>query len=79
MIKDLNHPNIIKAIEFIASDSWTYLVMEMAVGKELQRCEIKNVKSVIKQLLHAVEYLHKNNICHNDIKPENIIYDSSTQ
>ena len=48
LIKDLDHPNIIKAIEFIAADSWTYLVMEMAIGKELQKCEISNVKSVIK-------------------------------
>lgn len=30
LIKNLEHPNIIKAKEFIASDSWTYLVMELA-------------------------------------------------
>ena len=35
LIKDLSHPHIIKAIEFIASDSWTYFVMEKAEGQEL--------------------------------------------
>ena len=30
------HPCIVRPIEFIASESWTYLVMELALGKELQ-------------------------------------------
>lgn len=32
----------------------------------------QKIKKIIKQLLDAVKYLHKNNIIHNDIKPENI-------
>jgi serine/threonine protein kinase len=30
------HPNIIRAIEFIATDRWTYTVLELAKGQELQ-------------------------------------------
>jgi len=31
-----HHPNIIKMQEFIATENWTYTVMELAEGKELQ-------------------------------------------
>ena len=30
------HPNIVRPIEFISTESWTYLVMELAQGQELQ-------------------------------------------
>lgn len=29
------HPNIVRPIEFISTESWTYLIMELAPGKEL--------------------------------------------
>jgi serine/threonine protein kinase len=70
-----DHPNIIKAEEFIATERWTYTVMEYASGVELQNLKnaAEHAKPVMKQLLSAIGHLHKNLICHKDIKPENII------
>ena len=31
---------------------------------------------IMKQLLEAVEHLHKNGIMHRDLKPQNIIFDT---
>lgn len=61
------HPNIVKAKEFIASDSWTYLVMELAEGSEMQQFYDENkeminlsmIKSIIQKLLSAINHLHK--------------------
>ncbi|XP_013854962.1 calcium/calmodulin-dependent protein kinase type 1-like, partial [Austrofundulus limnaeus] len=34
----------------------------------------KDASNVIKQVLQAVCYLHKNSIVHRDLKPENLLY-----
>lgn len=35
MVNIKPHPNIVTAIEFISTEIWTYLVMELANGSEL--------------------------------------------
>jgi serine/threonine protein kinase len=81
----LNHPNIIKIIE-----GWTdidskniYLILEfnnISLKSYLfdHRIYVTQTKSMMKQILQAVEFLHKNELVHRDIRPDNITYDGDT-
>ena len=46
------------------------------INKEKKFSERKT-KIIMSQLLHALNYLHSNNIVHRDIKPENILIEKS--
>lgn len=37
------------------------------------------LRTVFYKLFDALSYLHKKYICHRDIKPDNILYDKTTQ
>eukprot|EP00010_Vexillifera_abyssalis_P005818 CAMPEP_0201553284 /NCGR_PEP_ID=MMETSP0173_2-20130828/22743_1 /ASSEMBLY_ACC=CAM_ASM_000268 /TAXON_ID=218659 /ORGANISM="Vexillifera sp., Strain DIVA3 564/2" /LENGTH=348 /DNA_ID=CAMNT_0047963963 /DNA_START=14 /DNA_END=1060 /DNA_ORIENTATION=- len=80
IMKQLDHPNILKLFEVYEDDEVFYLVMELVQGKELfdkivergQYSE-KDAAHIVRQILSAVEYLHKNDIAHRDLKPENLL------
>jgi serine/threonine protein kinase len=76
--------HLIKATEFIACHSWTYLIMELFEGMELQKfvksesdqgrsLSNEEVKTIMKSLLTGLASLHQAGICHRDIKPENLL------
>ena len=75
------HPLIIKMNEFITTENWTYTIMELADGQELQDFVFQNqnditlkvIKHIMRQLLETIVHLHSQKICHKDIKPENVI------
>lgn len=79
LLKELDHPNIIKVIDFFITKQNLYMVMDKVKGLELMESigEMKydeNVaKSLFKQILEAIAYLHEHGVCHRDIKPSNIL------
>jgi serine/threonine protein kinase len=83
IMKDLNHINIVKYLGYFESGNNIYIVMEYLNGGTLKQY-IENNKDkinenisriIIKQILSALSYLHYTcNICHRDVKPENIMF-----
>lgn len=82
ILKQLDHPNIIKIYEFFEDSKFMYIVMELAQGGELfdkiqnvHHFSEKKAAEIFQQVLSGVNYLHKHNIVHRDLKPENILFD----
>ena len=82
LLKNLDHPNIVKFYDFFEEEENIYLMMEFLEGctlkQYIQKTEViseNNARIIIKQLLTALSYLHYAcDICHRDIKPENIMF-----
>lgn len=77
----LDHPNIIKLFETFEDARSIYLVMELCLGGELfdriadseTGFSEQVAAKLVKQILSAVFYMHKNSIAHRDLKPENFL------
>ena len=82
--KSLDHPNIVRALDFGQEGSIYYLVMEFVEGQDLwQRIEEvgrlpeKEAVELIVQAARGLHEAHKNGIIHRDVKPENIMLDGA--
>ncbi|CAG9989761.1 unnamed protein product [Clonostachys byssicola] len=82
IMRQLDHPNIIKLVEFAESRQYYYIVLELAPGGELFHQIVRLTyfsedlsRHVIVQVAKALEYLHEEKgVVHRDIKPENILF-----
>lgn len=81
IMKQINHPNILKLLDSYESFSNYFLVLEFINGGEIFNKIIEFTyfseilsKHIFLQLLSSLEYLHLNNIVHRDIKPENLLF-----
>jgi len=79
----LDHPNIVKVIDF--SNSFPYLVLEYIDGENAlltygnNSAPLDERYAVLLQLHDAIKYLHLNNFIHRDIKPSNVIIEKHTK
>ncbi|TNV80972.1 hypothetical protein FGO68_gene3591 [Halteria grandinella] len=83
ILKNLDHPNILRLYEVFEDKKYIYLVTEFCQGGELfdeiiarGKFSERDAAHVIKQLLSAISYCHTRKICHRDLKPENILIDN---
>lgn len=80
ILRNLDHPNIIRTFEFFEDSKRLYLVMEYCGGGELfteilkrQSFSEEDSAKIFFQILSAVSYLHSKGIVHGDLSPENIL------
>ena len=78
ILKNLDHPDIVRIIESFNTKNSYILITEYCEGGELFD-QVKNQLSetqiavIFKQILSGLAYLHSNNIVHRDLKLENIL------
>ncbi|OWF49833.1 calcium/calmodulin-dependent protein kinase type IV-like isoform X2 [Mizuhopecten yessoensis] len=76
----LSHPNLIRLKEVFETPTKLQLVLALAKGGELfDSIETrgtyteKEAAHIMRDILEAVQYMHKNGVTHRNIKPENLL------
>jgi formylglycine-generating enzyme required for sulfatase activity len=82
ILAELDHPNVVRILDYFEENGTAYLVMEMINGQSL-RDELEDagraglpesrVRELIEQLVLALEVIHERKIYHLDLKPENVM------
>ena len=85
ILKNLEHPNIIKIYECFDDNENVYIISEYCdegdlLGKmeEMHSMNEIVVKFLMGQILNAISYLHSNRVFHGDIKLENVMLNKAT-
>jgi len=83
VMRRLHHENVISMSEVYESVGELFIVMELAEGGELFdriRAQAtgsyseKDAQSVLRQICQGLDYLHKNQLAHCDLKPDNFLF-----
>ena len=82
MLKEVDHPHIIKFFEVYESVNKYFLVQEYCSGGTLQdrmdqregNFKEHQICDIIWQIMISVNYLHARHIAHRDIKPDNFMF-----
>ena len=76
------HLNVLQLVDTYDSDADHVLIVEYAKNGDLLDFLLENGKlpeskarDFFTQTLHGIQHLHNHNICHRDVKPENLLLD----
>ncbi|CAO3615849.1 unnamed protein product [Mucor hiemalis] len=83
IMRNMQHKNIVRLVQFSESDDYYFLVLELCQGGELFHRIVELTyfsedlaRHVIVQVAEGIRYLHEEcGVVHRDIKPENILFD----
>lgn len=86
ILKEFDHPNLVKILDLFQDDDSVYIVEELFHGKELldliEKKHMLNeafVCNIVNQVLQALAYCHGQNVIHRDVRPENILIEEGTK
>ncbi len=79
---ELNHPHLVRTIDFGESKGTYYIAMEVVEGGTLDHhlnvsgaIPERTALKIARDLLGALQYAHEKGLIHRDIKPSNILFD----
>lgn len=85
ILKQTDHPNIVKIFEYYEDRTYFHLIMEYISGGKLLNYLAKTktfsettAAHFIQQILSALVYCHEKGIIHGDLEPDNTLLDSFT-
>src|SRR5436190_2149299 len=85
-IARLDHPHIVRVLDFGIEDQAPYLVMEYTPGGTLRsrhprgaRLPVEQIVTYVKQIASALDYAHQHHVIHRDIKPENLLLNTQQE
>jgi serine/threonine protein kinase len=85
LMKSMEHPNIVRCIDFFNDRDQLHIVMEYLRGGNLVQKIIQRdsfdenqARDIIKAILSAINYCHERGIVHRDIKPDNLLLSSES-
>ncbi|CAJ1379758.1 unnamed protein product [Effrenium voratum] len=80
LLKSLDHPHIVKCVEWFQTHSSLYLVMELVDGGDLLHNILsggafaeEDAQRLFRPICEAVAYLHEKEVVHRDLKPDNVL------
>ncbi|GAX20770.1 calcium/calmodulin-dependent protein kinase I [Fistulifera solaris] len=84
VLKELNHPNIIRLYDVFEEKDYYFLVTEKMMGGELfdrivqkSYYNEKEARDTALVLFQAISFCHQKKIAHRDLKPENLLLTST--
>jgi len=81
LLKQLQHPNIVRLYDVVHTEKKLTLVFEY-LDQDLKKCldncgdtglQPQTVKSYLYQLLQGIAYCHQHRVLHRDLKPQNLL------
>lgn len=82
ILKNLDHPNIVRAIETFLYNGRLFIALELCSGGDLYTRDPYNEKEALKitsDLFSAMAYLHSRKIVHRDMKFENVMFTNTSK
>lgn len=80
----LRHPHIVQLKNLVAIGPYFYILMDYVNGGQLlhyivkrQKLSEPHARHFSRQIMSALDYMHRNSIVHRDLKIENILIDKS--
>ena len=86
---DIDHPNIIKVLDYGIDDDYSFIVMallrggtlrermKLATAERINPPTVTDVLEITKKIGRALNHVHQQDIVHRDVKPNNIMFDEN--